>query len=169
MEKILPNGTEVLIFQNRRIEGNDYEYTKGVVVSSELSDDLSRHGSPWYEQIYTVEDKEGNKYRGCHGQGVSGDSYFRTQLEQVEFLQYQIERNNDKIKKLQGENYEITTMINSINNEYNPQIKSTIQAIADYINSLNLTKEQKVELLKEYEEKLNNPYKFTKRRKIIIK
>lgn len=169
MDKILPNGTEVFIFNNRRIEGNDYEYTKGVVVSSELSDDLSRHGSPWYEQIYTVIDEEGKKYRGCHGQGVSGDSYFRTPSEQVEFLQYQIERNNDKIKKIQGENYEITTMINSINNEYNPQIKSTIQAIADYINSLNLTKEQKEELLKEYEEKLNNPYKFAKRRKIIIK
>ena len=152
MDKILPNGTEVFIFNNRRIEGNDYEYTKGVVVSSELSDDLSRHGSPWYEQIYTVIDEEGKKYRGCHGQGVSGDSYFRTPIEQVEFLKYQIERNNDKIKKIQKENYEINTMINSINNEYNPQIKSTVQAIADYISSLDLTKEQKVELLKEYEE-----------------
>ena len=41
MEKIIPNGTEVLIFFNSK---NDYEeerFIKGVIISSKESEDLS--------------------------------------------------------------------------------------------------------------------------------
>lgn len=49
---IIPNGTEVLIFKYFREWGtsqNDEDYIIGIVQSSEKSDDLSYHGSPWYK------------------------------------------------------------------------------------------------------------------------
>lgn len=46
--KLIPNGTEVLIFKYIREWGpnqNELSYITGIVQSSELSDDLSCHGS----------------------------------------------------------------------------------------------------------------------------
>jgi len=53
---IIPNGTEVLIFKYIREwdKQNEENYIIGTIQSSKTSDDLSYHGSPWYEQIYEV-------------------------------------------------------------------------------------------------------------------
>ena len=55
MDKIIQNGTEVLIFYDFKGQSrgaNEREFVKGVVVNSRESNDLSYHGSAWYEQIY---------------------------------------------------------------------------------------------------------------------
>lgn len=60
MDKIIPNGTEVLIFYDFKGQSrgaNEREFVKGVVVNSRESNDLSYHGSAWYEQIYNVIDE----------------------------------------------------------------------------------------------------------------
>lgn len=36
----------------------------GIVESYKMSDDLSYHGSPWYEEIYTVLGDDGKYYHG---------------------------------------------------------------------------------------------------------
>lgn len=60
--KIIPNGTEVLIYKYVREwnKQDDENYIVGIVQSSKTSDDLSYHGSPWYEQIYEVLGEDGN-------------------------------------------------------------------------------------------------------------
>lgn len=41
---------------------------EGVVTNIEMSDDLSHHGSPWYEEVYTVKGNDGNTYQGTYGE-----------------------------------------------------------------------------------------------------
>ena len=67
MDKIMPNGTEVLIFYDFKGQSrgaNEREFVKGVVVNSRESNDLSYHGSAWYEQIviFILADHDSN----CH-------------------------------------------------------------------------------------------------------
>lgn len=117
MEKIIPNGTKVLIFRYIRISGmsefnqEDDRYITGVIKSSEISDDLSYHGSPYYEQIYEVLGEDGETYIGTHNIGLIGNYFFRTREEHIEVLKRKIITNNENILKLQEKN-----------NEYNNQI-----------------------------------------------
>ena len=50
------DGTEVLIFERNIWTGkeNEKKFIRGTIVGCELSHDLSQHGSPWYENIYTI-------------------------------------------------------------------------------------------------------------------
>ena len=86
MEKIIPNGTEVLIFKYIREWGpnqDDENYTVGTIQSSKTSDDLSVHGSPYYVQIYEVLGTDGKKYIGTYGTGLIGNSFFIHQMPRI--------------------------------------------------------------------------------------
>lgn len=115
MEKIMPNGTEVLIFRYIRGFGfnqdEDDQYIIGIIKSSETSDDLSYHGSPYYEQIYEVLGEDGETYISTHNSGVMGNFFFRTREEHINVLKRKIITNNENILKIQEKN-----------NEYNNQI-----------------------------------------------
>lgn len=97
--KIIPNGTEVIIPYKE-----DEEYITGVIESSEMSDDLSYHGSAYYEQIYKVFGDNGKIFVCTHGMGVACNCYFRTKEEHISFLKCKITQNEQKIKELEEKN-----------------------------------------------------------------
>lgn len=120
MEKSIPKGTEVLIFKYVREWGlnqDDEHFILGVVQSSKKSDDLSCHGSPWYEQIYEVLGEDGNKYIGTYGKGLIGNSFFRTREDHIEALKRKISSNNESILILQEKNTEYNNQINLLMSE----------------------------------------------------
>lgn len=117
MEKIIPNGTEVLIFKYIREWGpnqDDENYVVGFVQSSKTSDDLSVHGSSHYVQIYEVLGNDGNKYIGTYGNGLIGNSFFRTKEDHIEVLKRKISCNKETILKLQEKNTEYSKQISSL-------------------------------------------------------
>ena len=112
-EKIVPNGTEVFIFNYiSSWDDQDYEhFIKGTIKSSEWSDDLSHHGSSWYRRIYTVIGEDGREYIGCYGNGLLGSSFFMTKNHYLAYLQRQIDRNQESINKLVEKNEAINKKI----------------------------------------------------------
>lgn len=114
---ILPNGTEVLIFKYIREWGpnqDDENYIIGTVQSSKTSDDLSYHGSPWYEQIYEVLGEDGNLYIGTYGRGLIGNSFFRTKEDHISVLMRRINNNEQEISKLKEKNNIYVREINNL-------------------------------------------------------
>ena len=114
MEKIIPNGTKVLIYKYIREWGpnqDDENYIVGTIQSSKTSDDLSTHGSPYYVQIYEVLGTDGKKYIGTYGTGLIGNSFFRTIQDHINFLKRKISRNNESILELQEKNNEYKNQI----------------------------------------------------------
>lgn len=117
MEKIIPNGTEVLIFKYISEWGpnqDDENYVVGIVQSSKTSDDLSIHGSSHYVQIYEVLGNDGNRYTGTYGNGFVGNSFFRTREDHIEILKRKISHNKETITKLQEKNSEYINQISSL-------------------------------------------------------
>lgn len=108
MDKIIPNGEEVLLFHkiqdihHRNV--NKTKYIKGVVISSRYSENLSYHGSEWYERIYTVIDDEGKSYEATHNIAYIGPFYIRTIKEHIVNLREAIQDNYDKMKELYADN-----------------------------------------------------------------
>ena len=107
MDKIISNGTEVLIFSESK--NNDSKILekkksiKGVIISSKKSEDLSYHGSPWYEQIYTVLGYNGKTYEATYGSSNSliGNVYILTVDHYIKYINHLIEENNKKMIDLQ--------------------------------------------------------------------
>ena len=104
--KIIPNGTKVLIFKyiRERNKQDEENYIVGTIQTSRISDDLSYHGSPWYEQIYEVLGEDENIYVGCYGTGIIGNSYFRTIDDHIRVLKNRINDNEQEILKIQEKN-----------------------------------------------------------------
>ena len=108
MDKIIPNGEEVLLFResqdihHRNV--NKTKYIKGVVVSSKDSENLSYHGSEWYERIYTIIDDEGKSYEATHNIAYIGPFYIRTMKEHIVNLREAIQDNYDKMRELYADN-----------------------------------------------------------------
>lgn len=116
MKKIISNGTEVLIFfesKNYSNNGVEKSFIKGVVISSEMSEDLSNHGSPWYEHIYTVKGENGNIYEANYLSSISQEFYIRTIEDYINYLNYKIEENHKKIINIEKENQELVGIIES--------------------------------------------------------
>ena len=117
MDKELNIGDEVLIFKYITEWGlhQDYEhFIKGKVVKSEISDDLSYHGSPWYKMNYTVLGEDGKKYFGNYKHPHLGNSFFMTKEDYIYYLKNKLINNKEKILKITTENKKIQEMINSI-------------------------------------------------------
>ena len=114
MEKILENGTEVLILNyisgwglNQDIE----HYIRGIIVKSEISDDLSYHGSPWNVIYYTVLGEDEKEYFGNYGHHTLGNSFFMTEDDYVAFLNRKISLNEERILEVEIENKKLKEMI----------------------------------------------------------
>ena len=112
-ENIIANGTEVYVFSRYGYETKPQ--TKGVIVRSKDSGDLSEHGSPWSEQVYEVLGEDGIKYFGVHGNNFLYDNYFRTKENYINYLNRLINHNNDEIDKLKEKNSELEQLIASEN------------------------------------------------------
>ena len=117
MEKALENGTEVLIFKHVYICGLDQyieQYIRGIVIKSELSRDLSYHGSPWYVINYTVLGEDGVEYFGNYLRPTLGNSFFMTEEDYVYYLNDKIASNEEKILKIKNENQKIEKIIKKV-------------------------------------------------------
>lgn len=110
MDKIIQNGTEVLIFYDFKGLGrgsNERDFVKGVVVSSRESNDLSYHGSAWYEQIYNVVDENGRNYEATYGNAYVGSFFIRTIEHHMAMIKSRISDNSEEICALNKENDEL--------------------------------------------------------------
>ena len=97
----------------KRIKKKDI---RGVVINSRESEDLSYHGSPWYEQIYTVMGENGKKYQATHNHAVFGisDFYIKTITEHINYVMSAIKDNNEKINALNEKNAMLSRVITSL-------------------------------------------------------
>lgn len=131
MDEELNIGDEVLIFRYIRGWGinQDYEhYTRGNVVKSEISDDLSYHGSPWCVMNYTVLGEDGTLYFGNYKHPTLGNSFFMTQEDYIHYLERKIANNQEKILKIDEENQKIRAMIENVQKkETNHEIKQLVK------------------------------------------
>lgn len=120
MDKELNIGDEVLVFKYIREWGlnQDYEhYVRGNVVKSEMSDDLSYHGSPWCVMNYTVLGEDGIEYFGNYKHPTLGNSFFMTQEDYIHYLERKIANNQEKMLEINKENQNIQQMIESVKNK----------------------------------------------------
>ena len=116
---IIPNGTEVLIFKYFRERGpyqDDENYIYGIIKSSKTSDDLSYHGTSWYEQIYEVLGEDGKRYVGTYGRGLIGNSFIMTKEDYIRLLKYKISDNEEEILKLNEKNHIYVNKLNELEN-----------------------------------------------------
>lgn len=117
MEKILENGTEVLIFNYISEWGlkQDMEhYIRGTIIKSEMSEDLSYHGSPWNVINYTVLGEDEIEYFGNYRKHTLGSNFFMTEEDYIYYLNSQIEFNNEEILELKEKNNELIEMIKKV-------------------------------------------------------
>ena len=122
--EIKTNLTQVLIFENKRERSyqDEENFIIGIILSSKKSEDLSYHGSSWYEQIYEVLGEDGNRYYGCYGHGgFNGNSFFRTKEDHIKIIRSKIKKNEESILALYDENTKYQQQIDSIlkNNQTN--------------------------------------------------
>ena len=107
-ENIIANGTEVYVFN--RYGHETKPQTKGVIVRSKDSGDLSQHGSSWSVQVYYVQGDDGIKYFGAYGNNLY-DYYFRTKENYINYLNRLINHNNEEIEKLKEKNRDLEQII----------------------------------------------------------
>ena len=107
-EKIIPNGTEVYVFN--KYGHKTKPIMKGIVVSSKDSGNLSQHGSPWSVQVYDVQGENGIEYFGAYGNDLY-NYYFRTKENYINYLNWLISCNNNQIKELKKENNELRELM----------------------------------------------------------
>ena len=108
-ENIIANGTEVYVFN--RYGHETKPQTKGVIVRSKDSGDLSEHGSSWSVQVYEVLGEDGIKYFGVYGNSFLYDNYFRTKENYINYLNRLINHNNEEIEKLKEKNSDLEQII----------------------------------------------------------
>lgn len=108
-ENIIANGTEVYVFN--RYGHETKPQTKGVIVRSKDSGDLSEHGSSWSVQVYEVLGEDGIKYFGNYGNSFLYDNYLRTKENYINYLNRLINHNNEEIEKLKEKNSDLEQII----------------------------------------------------------
>lgn len=117
MDKVLNIGDEVLVFRYIReweINQDHEHYIRGNVVKSEMSDDLSYHGSPWCVINYTVLGENGTLYFGNYKHPTLGNSFFMAQEDYIHYLERKIANNQEKILEINEENQKIQQMIEKV-------------------------------------------------------
>ena len=121
MRRNLPEGTEVFIYKynNFKLEYDIGKYIRGKVIRCELTDDLSQHGRPWCEEIYTVLGEDKKEYECTYGRMI------RTPEDHIRYLESLIHSNNDEINKRTKENDEYKNMIQVAKNFIEQQKKGT--------------------------------------------
>jgi hypothetical protein len=89
----------------------------GVIIDTEMSDDLSYHGSPWYETIYTVKTPDGEIYRGTYGSDYiyGGNGYYFVTIDgEIYRAERNIENNLKEIDYIEETNIYISEYITKL-------------------------------------------------------
>ncbi len=133
-ENIIANGTEVYVFN--RYGHETKPQTKGVIVRSKDSGDLSEHGSSWSVQVYEVLGEDGIKYFGVYGNSFLYDNYFRTKENYINYLNRLINHNNEEIEKLKEKNSDLEQII------INESLSKTDEPAKKLVNRIKYEKKQ---------------------------
>lgn len=121
MEEIIPNGTEVIVFF---YPSNDSTSTrlesprtfKGRIISSRESEDLSYHGSAWYEQIYIIEDENGKRYEATYGSAYVSNFFIRTIEHYKKIIELTIQSYDEKIAGMNKRKESLTALLEELSN-----------------------------------------------------
>lgn len=105
------NGTEVYVFNKYGFKTKPV--TKGVIIKSKNSGNLSIHGSIWSVDVYEVLGEDGIKYFGAYEDALY-DHYFRTKKNYINFLKSLITYNNSEIDSLKEKNNELEELIEGL-------------------------------------------------------
>lgn len=121
IDKIIPNGTEVLIFKFKYMDSgiireSEKNYIKGVIKTSKKKEYPTMYGNHYEEQIYTVIGEDEKEYYGTYDFSNT-DYYFMTIEDYTKRLQYYISENNNKIKNLKNQNSNYNQIINDLIND----------------------------------------------------
>ena len=118
MDKILENGTNVLLF--RKINGkevpNIFTYLRGTIIKSEQKEYDSMHGSKLVKQIYTIQCENGAIYDAVYGNAVN-DYCIRTTEDYIEYIRNILLSNMNTINILNDYNDKLENLINSLSLE----------------------------------------------------
>ena len=118
MNKVMPNGTEVLIFKNTSndIHQDTMRFIKGMIIGSyEEKEDIAEDIS-LYHHIYTVFGEDAEEYKATYGYAHKGDFFIRTIEEHIEYLTNALYNNNYKVEELKSINNMIKETILHLNN-----------------------------------------------------
>lgn len=121
MEEIIPNGTEVIVFfypsndsTSTRLESS--RTFKGKIISSRESEDLSYHGSAWYEQIYTIEDENGKRYEATYGNAYINNFFIRTIEHHKKMIESTIQSYDEKIAEMNKRKERLSALLEELSN-----------------------------------------------------
>ena len=118
MNRVMPNGTEVLIFKNTTndIQKDEMNFIKGMIIGSyEEKEDITEDMSI-YHLVYTVFGEDAEEYKATHGYAHKGDFFIRTFDEHIEHLTNALYNNAYKIAELKKMNNSIKETIMHLNN-----------------------------------------------------
>lgn len=118
MDNIIPNGTEVLVFPYIDLQyekNNNYNFKKGIIITSNNSEDLSYHGTPWHKRIYYIKTEDGKELVAVYGHPSKiTNNYIRTKNDHIDNLMNQVLKNQNKVLELLDENEKIQNTITSL-------------------------------------------------------
>ena len=117
MEKIIPNGTKVLIFNynpSYSPKQDERHLIMGIIKESETKEISTLHGSPWNVQAYKVLGEDGTLYYGTYDKGIVGNNYFRTIEDHIEFIKNIIKSNYETISELNDKNIDLYDYIENL-------------------------------------------------------
>ena len=116
MKKIIPNGTNVLIFNktDSQEKKDETKFIKGVIINSWKSDDLVYQGISWNEQIYEVQGADEKIYKVTYGNAIIGDFYIKTLSDYLKRIRSLIENNRERINDLNTKNAILTNVLLSL-------------------------------------------------------
>ena len=141
MDKIIPNGKRVLIYNYDPKNGNEKKantVNMGIIMDSELSEPYNFEELPWYERINTDENQgpfffrlykvlgdDGKEYYGAYNCGITGDSFFITLEDRINEIKEILKEKNELIQKLELEKQMYTYELNQLGEEiYNIETSS---------------------------------------------
>lgn len=121
MKEIIPDGTEVIVFfdpsndsTSTRLES--FRTFKGKIISSRESEDLSYHGSAWYEQIYTIEDENGKRYEATYGNAYINNFFIRTIEHHKKMIELTIQSYDEKIAEMNKRKERLSALLEELSN-----------------------------------------------------
>ena len=117
MEKNVPNGTEVLIFNyvlNRGPKLDEERFTRGIILSSEILEEPSIYGDSSKMRFYKVLGEDNEIYYGTYDVANKGSHYFRSIEDHINHVRNKIISNSKTINRLNEDNIKLFDLITDL-------------------------------------------------------
>ena len=144
MDKIIPNGTEVLIFNyvpNWGPKQDEERFIRGIVEDSEIIEEETMHGTPWTKRFYRVLGEDNDIYYGTYDVASKGSHYIRTIEDHIKHIKNKITSNCEKINTLNNNNYDLLKLITTLNNQ-DFDLTEHITSLSDTYSDNNPTEKE---------------------------